>query len=87
MTTENKAPIEKIRDGSLEISIWANQTENGTRYAADGVTRSYKVGEDWKKTRSLSNGELLAAARLHELAYTKILELRAADKAAVSEAT
>jgi len=87
MTTENKAPIEKIRDGSLEISIWANQTEKGTRYAADGVTRSYKVGEDWKKTRSLSNGELLAAARLHELAYTKIQELRAADKAAVSEAT
>ena len=87
MTNETQKPIATIRDKALEISIWKNQTEKGTRYAADGVTRSYKVGEDWKKTRSLSNGELLAAARLFELAYTKILELRAADKAAVSEAT
>ena len=72
MTNETQKPIAKIRDGALEISIWKNLTEIGTYYAADGVTRSYKVGEDWKKTRSLSNGELLAAARLHELAYTKI---------------
>lgn len=48
MTTEtNKEPIEKFRDGSLEISIWKNETEKGIRYATDGVTRSYKVGEDW----------------------------------------
>ena len=80
MTTETQAPVAKIRDGSLEISIWENKTEKGTRYASDGVTRSYQVGEEWKKTRSLSNGELLRAARLHEMAYTKILELRAAAK-------
>ena len=81
MTNETQKPIAKIRDGALEISIWANQTEKGTRYAADGVIRSYKVGEEWKQTRSLSNGELLKAARLHDLAYSKILELRDAEKA------
>jgi hypothetical protein len=81
MTTKNKAPIEKIRDGSLEISIWANETEKGIRYAADGVIRNYRVGEEWSKTRSLSNGELLRAARLNELAYSRILELRQSDKA------
>ena len=80
MTTENKAPVAKIRDQNLEISIWENETEKGTRYAVDGVTRSYKAGEEWKQTRSLSNSELLRAARLHELAYTKILELREANK-------
>ena len=84
MTNETQKPIAKIRDGALEISVWKNQTELGTYYAADGVTRSYKVGEDWKKTRSLSNGELLAAARLHKMAYTKILEFKAADKEAAS---
>jgi hypothetical protein len=82
MTTETKPPVAKIRDGNLEISIWENETEKGTRYAADGVIRSYKVGEEYKNTRSLSNGELLRAARLHELAYTKILELRAAKSQA-----
>ena len=84
MTNETQTPIEKIRAGALEISIWANQTENGIRYAADGVTRSYKVGEGWKKTRSLSNGELLVAAKLNEMAFEKTLELTAADKAAAA---
>ena len=84
MTTETKPPVANFRDGFLEISIWENETENGTHYAVDGVIRSYKVGEDWKKTRSLSNGELLAAARLHKMAYTKILALKAADKQAAA---
>lgn len=85
MTTDNKAPIAKIRDRNLEISIWKNQTEKGIRYAADGVTRGYKVGEEWKKTRSLANGELLRAARLHQMAFDRILELEAEAK--VKEAT
>ena len=81
MTTETKAPAARLRDGSLEIAIWANETEKGIRYSADGVTRSYKDGEEWKKTTSLSGREHLAAARLHELAYTKELELREEAKA------
>ena len=84
MTNETQKPISKIRDGALEISIWGNQTEKGVRYSTNGVVRSYKEGDEWKKTWSLSGREHLASARLHEMAYTKILELRAADKEAAA---
>ena len=80
MTTETNTPAAKIRDGSLEVSIWKNETEKGIRYTVDGITRSYKLGDEWKKTKSLSNGEILRSARLLELAYTRITEFRKTDK-------
>lgn len=79
MTTQpNNKPVDTLRDGSLKIAIWANDTEHGVRYSTSGIVRSYKDKSDqWQETRDLSNGELLKAARLLNLAYDRIAELRA----------
>ena len=81
MTNSNNPPVDRIKEGNLEIAIWANQTEKGTRYTTDGVVRSYTDAQgNWKKTRSLSNGEILRAARLLNLAYTRIGTLKVTEK-------
>ena len=76
MTDSKNKPVDSIRDGSLTAAIWANQGENGTRYSVD-LTRSYKDTEDkWQTTHYLSNGEILRASRLLNLAYDRIIQLR-----------
>lgn len=81
MTTQsNNKPVDTLRDGSLKIAIWKNDTEHGVRYSTGGVVRSYKDKSDqWQETRDLSNGELLKAARLLNLAYDRIAVLRAEE--------
>ena len=76
MTDSKNKPVDSIRDGSLTAAIWANPGENGTRYSVD-LTRSYKDTEDkWQTTHYLSNGEILRASRLLNLAYDRIVQLR-----------
>ncbi len=76
MTDSKNKPIDSIRDGGLTVSIWANESEHGTRYSVE-LTRSYKDAEDqWQTTHSLSNGEVLRGSRLLTLAYDRILQLK-----------
>ena len=75
MTDSKNKPVDSIRDGSLTVSIWANESENGTRYSVD-LTRSYKVEDKWHTTQYLSNGEILRGSRLLALAYDRILQLK-----------
>jgi len=57
MTTETKAPIEKIRDGSLEISIWANQTDKAHTtppMGLPGATRLAKTGRKLEASQTVN---------------------------------
>lgn len=84
MSDKKNKPLETLRRGALKIAIWSNSTDKGIRYSTDGVVRSYpdpnQEGQ-WKETRSLSNGELLQAARLLQLADDFIYEQIAIEKA------
>lgn len=81
MTNSKKEPIAKLRDGSLEIAIWANETEKGIRYATDGVIRSYlDASGNWQQSQSLSSGEIPRASWLLQKAYDRISDLKAAEK-------
>lgn len=65
-------PIEKLRDGSITATIWANQNDDGkTRYSVN-FTRSYLKDDVWQETTSFSNTELLRVAHLAQQAYTAI---------------
>ena len=46
MTTENKGPVETLRDGNLKATIWRNFGENGTFYSVE-ISRTYKDGDDY----------------------------------------
>jgi len=75
--TENNRPADTLFDGSLKASIWANANNEGqVRYTVE-LSRSYKDANDqWQSSNSYSGSELLRIARLAEMAYTRIAELR-----------
>lgn len=73
-------PIETLRDGAIEVSIWEKQTETGTAYNTQRF-RSYQDQEgQWKRTHAIPERDLLRAARLDELAYGSIKKLREQDR-------
>ncbi len=78
-------PAHKIRDGVLQVTIWRNRGEKGTWYS--GVpARGYKQGDDaWKETDSLGFDDLLAMAKLLDLAHTWIMHQQHADAKARKE--
>lgn len=89
MTSTNK-PIQEVRDGSLRIAIFRNESKReGDRPCYSGkLTRSYRDTQgNWHDTDSLSGTEFLRAARLMEKAYDAELEQRAADKNEAPEPT
>ena len=66
MTTINK-PVHEILLGSVRAAIWANITQNGVRHSVT-ISRSYRVGNDWKKTNSYGKEDLLVLEKITELA-------------------
>jgi hypothetical protein len=78
----NQKPIHTIRDGALKATIWKNPrnpTEKGHFYSVD-FSRTYKDGEAFKDSHSFSGTEPLQLARLANLAYDRLAELRASDR-------
>ena len=78
-------PAHKIRNGVLQVTIWRNNGEKGPWYSVI-PTRSYKQGDDmWKETDSLGSEDLLAMAKLLDLADTWIMHQQQADAKARKE--
>ena len=50
-------PVHEIRIGSIKATIWANDA-NGKVIHNVTFSRSYRAGEDWKKTSSFSRSHL-----------------------------
>lgn len=79
-------PAHKIRLGVLQVTIWRNPGEKGDWYSVIPA-RSYKAGDaTWKETDSLNVDDLLAMAKLLDLAHTWIMHQQAADAKARKEA-
>lgn len=77
---EKRRPVETLRDGAIEVSIWGRETENGTMYNTQRA-RSYQDQEgNWKRTKAIPERDLLRAARLDEMAYASIQKLREQDR-------
>jgi hypothetical protein len=83
-TTETKksAPVAKVSVGLQTASIWKNESEGRVFYNV-GLDRRYRDADgNWKSTSSYGRDDLLALAKLADLAHTKVLELQnvAGDK-------
>jgi hypothetical protein len=82
-------PAHKIRIFPLQVTIWRNTNEKGTWYSVNH-SRSYKDGDDWKESTSLSRDDLLVMRELHRQAFVWITKQEEADakaRKARSEAT
>jgi hypothetical protein len=75
-TKTKSAPVAKVSVGLQTASIWKNVSEGWTFYNVT-FDRRYRDGEgDWNSTDSYGRDDLLALAKLADLAHTKILELQ-----------
>lgn len=58
---EVKLPIAKFRSGAIQLSIWENEQEkDGEKFAnySFNIEKSYKDGEEWKKTHSFHKNDI-----------------------------
>ena len=79
-------PAHKIRIGTLQVTIWRNSGEKGTWYSVT-PSRGYKADEGWRETDSLGFDDLLAMAKLLDLAHTWIMHQHQADAKGRKEST
>lgn len=66
-------PVHEIRLGRVKATIWANQTDNGTRHNVS-VSRLYKDGDEWKTTSSFGRDDLPLVAKVVDMAHLWIYE-------------
>jgi hypothetical protein len=65
-------PVQEFRIGLLKAAIWANPTDDGVRYNVTFL-RSYKDGEAWKTSNAFGRDDLLAVAKLADMAHSWIV--------------
>ena len=74
--SEKKKPVHTIRIGSLEAAIWENDGDNGTFHAVT-FSRKYRKDDRVRNSDSFSGSDLLALAKLADMAHTWTLEQKA----------
>lgn len=72
---EKNQPAYTDRRGRLSLTIWKNETSNGTRYSSE-ITRSWKDDDQYESTHRLDEQDLLAASKLAHIADDWIAEQR-----------
>ena len=74
--TKKSAPVAKVSVGLQTASIWKNESEGRAFYNVSFDRRYRTADGNWKSTSSYGRDDLLALAKLADLAHTKILELQ-----------
>jgi hypothetical protein len=69
---EKAQPAFACRHRRLQIAVWQNDSSNGTFFTAS-MQRSYKDGEEWKRTQAtLNRDDLLVTAKLLNWAHSAV---------------
>ena len=75
-TTSKNPPVAKVSVGLQTASIFKNESEGRVFYNVS-FDRRYRDSEgNWKSSSSYGRDDLLALAKLADLAHTKVLELQ-----------
>ncbi len=70
-----KRPTHEVRFGSVRAVIWDNITADMMRYNVT-ISRSYKDGDEWKRTEHFGRDDLLLVAKAADHAHSWICEQR-----------
>jgi hypothetical protein len=77
--TAKKSPVARVKVRTVQASIWARSTDQGTFFDTS-FQRGYRDGQgNWKNTHSYDLNGLLALQHAVGLAVDKVLELQKAD--------
>jgi hypothetical protein len=63
------APEHTVKVGGIQLSIWNNETSKGT-FQSITIDKSYKSGEEWKRTKSFKPTDLVKL----QLGITEVLK-------------
>jgi len=74
--TKKNAPVAKVSVGLQTASIFKNESEGRAFYNVSFDRRYRTADGSWKSTSSYGRDDLLALAKLADLAHTKVLELQ-----------
>lgn len=66
--SNTKKPLEVLRDGAIQASIWNNEGENG-KYLTVTFSRTYKKDDELQSSQSFSGRDMLVLAELARQAY------------------
>lgn len=83
-STAANRPVDTIRHGNLKCVLWKNEGEKGAWYNVD-LVRTFRDESGFHDTNKFPADDLLRVAFLAEQAYSRVLELKADDKAAAAE--
>jgi len=75
-----KAPVAKLQVQLLQAAVWEQQVNDGTAYSVSFERRYRDAEGNWHSTHSYNANDLLALAKLADLAHTEIARLRAANR-------
>lgn len=82
MTTQNQTnqPVDSLKIGLLEATIWKNQSEKGPSHSVT-ITRRYRDGEEYKTSHSFGSADLATVGKLTDWAFDQIVKQQFIDKA------
>ena len=66
-------PVKKIKIGAIEVAVWENTSNEGKKFFNTTMERSYKDGEEWKKTNSLRDSDIPKTVLALQKAYEFIM--------------
>lgn len=69
MTNQKPKPAHEIRLGSVKAAIWCNKTEKSGTFHGVTFTRSYKSGDEWKRSDSFGRNELPLLKTVLDMAF------------------
>ena len=73
-TTKAAKPVETFRLRGISASVFENHSEDGKTFHKVSLQRTYRQGDEWKNTQSLSRDDLPIAAMLLQKAWEYILQ-------------
>lgn len=74
-------PIHKLRDGTVQASVWENTREDGRPFYGVSFTRRYRdAAGEWHDSDNYSGGDLLKLQRLIGEAYDFVKTQEEADR-------
>ena len=81
----SQKPAHELRIGLNRAAIWKNSGEGNRTWYSVALSRSYKVGEEWKSTNSFNWSDLLEVGKLADLAHSWIFDQQSANQEDASE--
>jgi hypothetical protein len=72
-------PVAEVRLGCIRAAIWRNDGTNGTWYNAT-FERTYRDGDEPRSSQNFGRDDLLALAKVADLANSRIFELQHEDR-------